>query len=501
MQARGRRRYSSLNSNVKLTLLYGALETSSSSLRSGDILSAYIHLQSGDYTTVGIAQGVLGLAELAVALPAGFAADHHRRDAVLRFGSLVGASAGVLLACVLLGIVPTTVLLGAMGLMGAYCGCYLPAMESIFAESLERGDSSMYTRRFIVQRLSSCVGPAISVAFFLALGNQWSLSACRTVLLAGLALMSAPLALLWAFNDDNALRHRRAERLGGAAGSSSMGGGGAEGPHGTGALQTPLLGGAADGSGADGLQHCCDNLGNNYGAAMERGVASMAPIPATMIATADGRAPDTGTAPAPAPAALPSPQVQATVRPSPSSRTSTAAHGRSTIPSKASTEQEAAHGGSNSDSKASNNASAWGSWLLRRPQQQRAAALESGYGVLPSGPPPDCHAAHGIPAALSKGEHLQFSGGATQGQQGGYGSHGGVQCAGGNVSGGQSAHHAACSSCGSVAPTWHQHHHQQKHSWKCCGVSKAVAVTALITASDMFGALASGPRSWCPCCP
>lgn len=43
------------------------------------------------------AQGVNGVMQMLAALPAGWAADRHRRDSMLRFGAAVGAAAGMLL--------------------------------------------------------------------------------------------------------------------------------------------------------------------------------------------------------------------------------------------------------------------------------------------------------------------------------------------------------------------------------------------------------------------
>lgn len=122
-----------------MTLWWTLLETASSSLRSGDILSAYLHLQTGSYTTVGYAQGIIGASQLAAAVPSGIVADRLRRDVVLRVSAGVGAAAAALMAAALLWRLPMWALYCGAALLGAYAGANSPPLESLFAESLRRG--------------------------------------------------------------------------------------------------------------------------------------------------------------------------------------------------------------------------------------------------------------------------------------------------------------------------------------------------------------------------
>jgi MFS family permease len=157
-------------------------ENMSSSVRSGDILSALLYLLTKSNTTVGIIQvrccpacllssnfcscvasvflgpgilgrssrhatvllwpgmqGVNGVLQMLAALPAGWAADRHRRDSMLRAGAAVGLVAGGTLALAL-AVRPTVWALGAaMALLGCYRGIYSAAMEAIFADSIQQG--------------------------------------------------------------------------------------------------------------------------------------------------------------------------------------------------------------------------------------------------------------------------------------------------------------------------------------------------------------------------
>jgi MFS family permease len=109
-------------------------------VRSGDVLSALLYLLTKSNTAVGIIQGINGVLQLVAALPAGYLADRHRRDTILRGGAAVGALAGALLAYAL-AVQPTQVwlLAAAMAGLGCYRGVYNSALEAIFADSIETG--------------------------------------------------------------------------------------------------------------------------------------------------------------------------------------------------------------------------------------------------------------------------------------------------------------------------------------------------------------------------
>lgn len=195
-----------LNPNVRLTLWWTWVETASSSIRSGDVLSAFIYLRTGDNSVVGYIQGVNGAMQLLLAVPAGWLADRYRRDAVLRGAAAVGAVAAAFMGWVLFTDAPVWSLYVALGLIGGYRGFNNPAIESIFSDSVATGQSSaLYTAKSVVINLSSTCGPLISILLFIYLGNTWEADTCRLVLLAGLITMLLPLALMCFFDDDNTL--------------------------------------------------------------------------------------------------------------------------------------------------------------------------------------------------------------------------------------------------------------------------------------------------------
>lgn len=251
-----------MNHNVKLALWWSLLENCSASVRSGDVLSALLFLLTGSNTTVGLVQGANGVMQMLAALPAGWAADRHRRDTMLRCGAVVGAAAGVLLGYAL-ALQPTVwMLAAASALLGCYRGIYSAALEAIWADSIATGRSSLYTKRYALTVVSSSFGPWLSLALFHFLGNQWHAHDCRLVLGSGLLLMVAPLALMCCFDDDQTLEAQqlRARQATGQQGGQQLEGG----QHSGG--QRQLEGGpAALPACADGELAGCRDSGSNAG--------------------------------------------------------------------------------------------------------------------------------------------------------------------------------------------------------------------------------------------
>ncbi len=77
--------------------------------------------------------------QLLTAPLAGYLADKFRRDAVLRVAAAIGLVAGLTLAAGLYSEGPIWHFVLAMGLMGMYRGFNNPAVESIFADSVQTG--------------------------------------------------------------------------------------------------------------------------------------------------------------------------------------------------------------------------------------------------------------------------------------------------------------------------------------------------------------------------
>ena len=200
---------------TQLALWFNLLETASASVRAGDALSAYLWLVTESNRAVGWLQGAVGVAQLAAALPAGWAADHPRcrRDTVLKGAAALGFVSALAFGSALIFNRSSMVeLFVAVALLGAWKGAATPPFESIFADSVATGASAPYTAKYALSMVAAAAGPLLSCFLFKAMGNAWDAGSCRAVLLAGLAAMLPPLAVACAFDDDASLGRRSEAR-------------------------------------------------------------------------------------------------------------------------------------------------------------------------------------------------------------------------------------------------------------------------------------------------
>jgi len=189
--------------NISLILIYTFLYFSSRSLWSQSVLSAFIYLlKDNDPEYVGLITGIMGVTQLLSSFPSGWAADRYGRQLVLRCGSIVG----------FVGIVTTLyaclkqkfwILATSLGLWGIYNGMTSTAIMALFADSIQEEErSSYFTKRMIVTRLGSAVGPAVAIVMFTFLGDQWRVRDCSIVMCVGQVITLPPLMLLCFMKDE-----------------------------------------------------------------------------------------------------------------------------------------------------------------------------------------------------------------------------------------------------------------------------------------------------------
>lgn len=181
--------------NRALLLAHGFLAALARSIWGGDILSAYIFLAHGTARDVGVASGVRGLSQLALAPLGGWLADALPRGVALRLGcGLALCGSGALAYAVATRSMPA--LLVAMLLWGAHFAAAVPASDALFADSVDAGERSRwFTRRYQLTQLAGAAGPLLWAALLAYAGNEWRAGACAVVLLVGCA-MAAPASLL-----------------------------------------------------------------------------------------------------------------------------------------------------------------------------------------------------------------------------------------------------------------------------------------------------------------
>lgn len=231
--------------------------TTTPSTHRTQIFSSYVYLITDNSNAkVGYITGMNGLAMVVVAPFCGWWADKHRRDWMLRVAGVVGIVMAVAtMVGVLEGHYP--LLCACLVGWGLYGGIQSPAMEALFADSVEPGERSrVFTIKYALTQLASAMGPLCSIVMFYYLGNEWEVDQCQHVILAGLLLCLLPSCLLYLFDDDKAhlshspqsaerRRREHEERLLVARQASA---GNDDAP--AKALTVPLLGGPPDGAGA-----------------------------------------------------------------------------------------------------------------------------------------------------------------------------------------------------------------------------------------------------------
>ncbi|KAJ1622904.1 hypothetical protein T492DRAFT_618225, partial [Pavlovales sp. CCMP2436] len=187
--------------NCGAILAYTFLASAARALWSGDTLSAFIYLLTNSTTAVGVSTGVRGIAQIAVAPLAGWAADRLPRHLLLRFGSCIGLVAACLSAVAIFSRQYGTLCV-ALLVWGVSWAVVNPAVDALFADSLSLGERSRYfTRKAQLRQLGGAVGPAASLVIFVVFGDQWTVRTCQVAVLIGCALTLIPTAMLWLLRD------------------------------------------------------------------------------------------------------------------------------------------------------------------------------------------------------------------------------------------------------------------------------------------------------------
>jgi MFS family permease len=96
--------------------------------------------------------------QIFAALPAGFLADHYRRDRVLRIAAAIGFTAALIMATGLYLERALWHFVLAMALLGTYKGFNNPAIESIFADSVQTGKRhANFPFNLLVMHVHACM--------------------------------------------------------------------------------------------------------------------------------------------------------------------------------------------------------------------------------------------------------------------------------------------------------------------------------------------------------
>eukprot|EP00854_Cymbomonas_tetramitiformis_P024390 gene24390-29645_t len=184
--------------NLSLIIAYNFFAYMGRSIWGETVLSAYVYIIMGSYSTVGYITGIRGIAQIAFAPIFGWLADKGRRDTMLYIAAFVGYS-GAAVSIVATYYEHYWGLCVAMFLWGAYWGVSSPAIDALFADCIPDGMPCfvLNPRRL----MANTSGPLVSIALFWWLGNHWDAGTCKLVMYVGLVLTVFPNTILFWLRD------------------------------------------------------------------------------------------------------------------------------------------------------------------------------------------------------------------------------------------------------------------------------------------------------------
>jgi len=98
------------------------------------------------------------------------------------------------------------ILMWALPIYGAGVGLVTSPSWALFTESIPRGQISKYfTKRMMVVKFSSSIGPLITIFLFLYIGDSWTVEACAIIMLIGVSVNLIGMFILCTLSDDHAV--------------------------------------------------------------------------------------------------------------------------------------------------------------------------------------------------------------------------------------------------------------------------------------------------------
>jgi MFS family permease len=179
-----------------------------SSILFQQVIAGYVFVLTNSNKPVGIVKGIQGIAQLVFSFPAGYFADHTRRDRILRLSAVLGIFAAVL-TFIAVSTASMMMVYVVFGLWGAFAAMQSPAMEALFADSIPQGERSFpFMIKYNISNFAQMLGPALCVFLFIYYGDMWQLPQLTPVLEFGTMLAVVSSLLLFRFNDDLAIENR-----------------------------------------------------------------------------------------------------------------------------------------------------------------------------------------------------------------------------------------------------------------------------------------------------
>ena len=177
--------------NLRLVYIETAFQYLSLSLWHGIMLSQWMYLLSSDTRTVGIAEGLPGIAKLLAAVAAAVVVDACPRNPLLLWAGVGGVAVHALVAALVAAgdAVPLEVWYSVLSLHAVYAVMQQVLTDAVFADSVATGArAGPYTTLYMLRQCSGLVSPLLQLGYFALApnANHWTEAALRPVMLAGI---------------------------------------------------------------------------------------------------------------------------------------------------------------------------------------------------------------------------------------------------------------------------------------------------------------------------
>lgn len=194
--------------NVQTAYVFTLFFWAARSILFQQVIAGYVFVLTQSNKPVGIVKGIQGISQLVFSFPAGYFADHTRRDLILKISAVLG----ILTAALTFFAVEWTsiyMLYVVFGLWGAFAAMQSPAMEALFADSIPQGERSFpFMIKYNISNFAQMLGPALCVFLFIYYGDMWQIPQLKPVLEFGSVLAVVAALLLFRFDDDLAIENR-----------------------------------------------------------------------------------------------------------------------------------------------------------------------------------------------------------------------------------------------------------------------------------------------------
>ena len=188
--------FTQVNHNVVINIAMRFAFGLADGIWSGTVLANFLyHVGGNEYA--GYAEAAMGIANLVVALPAGWAADRGSKAVVARVGGLaLPAAVGLTSFAAIFAYAHTdenaasfALFVSGLCLWGGVQAIANGPAQALYADSIATGDrSTWFQRSFGIYMISSVLGPVISIILFVLHNNTWEFETLRNVFLVGQGL-------------------------------------------------------------------------------------------------------------------------------------------------------------------------------------------------------------------------------------------------------------------------------------------------------------------------